>query len=511
MGASHSNFLSNPEQFATRVTQSQTSSKVKEYDFVIVGGGTAGCVLASKLSENPAFTVILIEAGRSHEEYLFSKIPLGFSKLFLSAADWAFSTTPQKHVKDRVIRLPRGKVLGGTRDFNTPGGTLGAAPFLAFMDNKGQRSSAAAAYLTNNVLAWPNLSVAVNCCVEKVLFDDENNTLLATGVELRTTRDGPIFCVSATKEIILTAGAYGTPHLLLVSGIGPRKELEEKGVTVVKDLPAVGKNLVDGLPTYDYLAKPLSSLFALVQWYITGKWPMATLAAQGAAFFRSDDPSLPYSVPGGKPLPDLVDLSSGSNAPDLEISWFPMLILDGGVGKIPPGVQGATARVVNLRPKSSGDITLETSSIWDKPIINPKWFSNEHDTQIVARGVRLLLRIARTKPFSGFVDFREDERYPFLWIGTQDPDTLSEEELYEFIRKNSKTAWHPVSQLEACTARMGKSEDSSVVNSKLQVHGMQSLKIIDASIFPKQLSGHPCTAIIAMAEKASDMIKEAHI
>ncbi|GJJ13695.1 hypothetical protein Clacol_007951 [Clathrus columnatus] len=577
MGLLHSRakFLENPEQFATRFRQDQASVEVKEYDFVIVGGGTAGCVLASRLSENPEFTVLLIEAGKSHEGYLFSKMPLGFAKLFLSAADWSF-TTSFKHLDDRVIHCPRGKLLGGTRvdydeweregaegwsyndlrpyflkaeqffptvsrsdirsdehgasgpwktkgpdpslinqiliescvnvgipinkDFNTPRGTMGAGSWAAFIDSKGHRSSAATAYLTNDVLARRNLFVAVSCRVEKILFEKENNTPRAIGVELRTNRDGPLFRVSARKEVILSAGAYESPHLLMVSGIGPQKELEEKGITVVKDLPAVGKNLVDhvscgsvvfqtkGVQTLDYLYNPLNALLALVQWYITGKGPTATLVSPGSAFIRSDDPSLPYNTSAGKPIPDLVDLSSGPNAPDLEIMWLPMVILNGGVGKPPSGIQGITVSVISLRPKSLGEI-------------------NEHDMHIMARGLRLILKIARAKPLSNFTDLQKDKdkKYPFLWPGTADPDTLTEEEFYDFIRRNCSPACHA-----ACTARMGKSEDFSVVNSKLQVHGIQSLRIIDASIFPKQVSGHPCAPIIAIAEKAADVIKTAY-
>ncbi|GJJ13694.1 hypothetical protein Clacol_007950 [Clathrus columnatus] len=336
----------------------------------------------------------------------------------------------------------------------------------------------------------------------------------AIGVELRTSRDGPLFRVSARKEVILSAGSYVTPQLLMISGIGPRAELEEKEIKVIKDLPAVGKNLVDhaacgsvvyrttkSLPTYDRLNNPLRALVALVQWYITGKGPMATLTLPGAAFVRSDDPFLSYDTPGEQIPHNLVDLTSGPNAPDLEIAWC----LDGGLGKTPPGIQGITISVVSLRPKSSGEVTLKTNSVWDKPIVDPKWFSDEHDMHVLTRGLRLILKIARVKPFADFADYREDKKYPFLWLGTQDPDALSEEELHGFIRQKSTPAWHP-----ACTARMGKSEDSSVVNSKLQVHGIQSLRIIDASIFPKQISGHPCAPIIAIAEKAADMIKEAY-
>ncbi|GJJ08197.1 hypothetical protein Clacol_002405 [Clathrus columnatus] len=368
-------------------------------------------------------------------------------------------------------------------DLNTPRGTMGTATWAACIDNDGCRSSAATAYLTDDVLARPNLFVAVNCCVERILFENENSTPRAVGVELRTARNGPLFRVLASREVILSAGAYGTPHLLMVSGIGPEKELVEKKITVIKHLPAVGKNLVDhptcgfvayrtkGVPTYDYLNNPLNALFALAQWYMTGKGPMATLVAPGGAFVRS----------------------------------VPMIVLDETVHKPPSGMQGITLGVACLRPKSSGEITLKTDNIWDKPTVDPKWFSDEHDMHVLARGVRLLLKIARTKPLVDFVDYREDKRYPFLWPGTQDPVELTEEQLHDFIRTNSRLAWHP-----ACTARMGKSEGSSVVNAKLKVHGIQSLRIIDVSIFPKQISGHPCAPIIAIAEKAADMIKEAY-
>ncbi|GJJ10842.1 hypothetical protein Clacol_005070 [Clathrus columnatus] len=392
---------------------------------------------------------------------------------------------------------------------------MGATVCAAFIDSKGQRSSAATAYLTDDVLQRPNLSVAVGCRVERVLFDNDTNgtTPRAVGVELRIAKDAPLFRVSARKEVILSAGAYGTPHLLLVSGVGPRKELEDKIIHVVKDLPAVGKNLVDhpstggivfrataNAPTNDYLTRPLQALLALAQWFTTGGGPMAVLGSPGAIFVRSDDTSLPF---GEAPMLDsIVDVTSGPNSPDLEFVWIPLVIVDGGRGKAPPGVRGVTMSAICLRPQSSGEITLKTNDIWDKPIIDPKWFTNENDMRVLIRGMRLLFKIARTEPLVSHTDLQENYEYPFLWPGSANPDTITDEELKGYIRKNFSPAWHP-----ACTARMGKSEDSSVVNSKLQVHGIKSLRIVDASIFPNQLSGHPCAPIIAISEKASDIIK----
>ncbi|TFK35709.1 GMC oxidoreductase [Crucibulum laeve] len=609
MGGKHSKVIqSDPSLFATANDQGDRTSKWKSYDYVIVGGGAAGCVLASRLSEDANNTVLLIEAGKSNEKEFLSKIPFAFSKMLRTAVDWDFLTTPQAKSNQREIYFPRGKILGGsssinalihmhcspedfdgwarngaegwsyidlhpyllksekylpspeypginladhgrkgpwkvthldsapinqvlldtceqlgiknTRDLNTPHGPLGASTFAATVDEKGQRSSAATAYLTPEVLARPNLTIAVNCRVAKIMFEKSSGSSRprAIGVEISSSPSAPLFKVRANKEVLLASGAIGTPHLLLLSGVGPATELREKGVEVVKDLPAVGKNLSDHIScggvifraksgsgyTFDYLNSPLSSATAMVKWLFNGKGPLGTLAAPGAAFVRSNDSTLPFtSLASANVVP--VDRSAGPKSPDIEIIWFPAIVLDFGFKKPPAGLQGLTISGVAIRPESTGQVLLNSKSIWDKPIIDANYFDSENDLNVVVRAVRLILRMARAKPLASVLELHpEANKNPIFWPGSADPDEVTDEQLKEWIRENSSPAWHPTS-----SARMGLSESSSVVDLNLRVHGIDGLRVIDASAFPTIVSGHPCAPVIALAEKASDLIQAA--
>ncbi|KAF8522632.1 hypothetical protein BU17DRAFT_64321 [Hysterangium stoloniferum] len=277
-------------------------SQWKTYDYVIVGGGTAGCVLASRLSENPNATVLLVEAGQSHKRTFFTKFPMGFAKLLKTKADWEYysvyleepdfnswaangaegwsydelhpyfmksegyaasASKPDVKLKDHGFNGPwktsepdvaslyhvimeACAVLGipWSPDLNTPNGTLGASSFTAFIDTKGRHGTA---------ISRPR----------------------AIGVEFSQARNSPRYRVHARKEIIICAGAFNTPQVLLLSGIGPAADLEEKGIEVIKDLPAVGQNLFNhqscgalcvrtkAAGSWDYLAKPLPGVFAL--------------------------------------------------------------------------------------------------------------------------------------------------------------------------------------------------------------------------------------------------------
>ncbi|KAK0499204.1 GMC oxidoreductase [Armillaria luteobubalina] len=611
MGGAHSkNVTADLARIASQVDHSRPDpdgdKKWSSYDYVVVGGGTAGCVVASRLSEDPNATVCLIEAGKTHEAEFMTSIPLAFSKLFKTGVDWNYETTPQTALGGRSIYWPRGKILGGTSaincliyhrcapedfdewqrlgkgwsykdllpyfrkaerfnpdqrypdvnitdhgvtgpwqtgpqrcppapihkvlvetcktlnipfisDTSSKSGTLGSTEFVSSTDKTGKRSSSATAYLSPSVLARPNLTVATQAMVEKILFDAPVANVdvpRAIGVELSNSPGGPHFRARATREVVLCAGAVGTPQILMLSGVGPHDSLEKLGISVIKDHPAVGQHLLDHPScgtvlfrtkasnnlTWDYVGAPLAGAWALIKWLFTGKGPMAGVSFPGGAFVRSDDPSLPFNTDA-----PVRDNTSGPNAPDLEIIWMPLLVLEGGTKRPPKGVTGVSMGAMVMRPLSEGSISLKTASIWDKPLINPNYLANENDMNVLLRGLRLILRMAHTEPFCSHIEWtKPDGSMPWLYPGNADPDEISDEALKTWISENGMATWHPAS-----SARMGTNIASSVVDANLKVHGIDGLRVVDASVFPNQVSGHACAVVIAVAEKAADVIKAA--
>ncbi|KAI0677748.1 GMC oxidoreductase [Trametes maxima] len=568
----------------------QAASSAKSFDYVIIGGGTAGCVLASRLSENPSVTVLLLEAGKSHQGNLLARMPMGFAQLFHSPSDWAYETTPQQELDGRSIYWPRGKLLGGSssmnamiyhhcapedfdaweklgaqgwgyesmkkqqytphaahsvdaslhgsdgpwitthvptapitakviqaaeslgipvkNDLNTSEGTLGVGPFVACIDRKHERSSTATGYLTADVLKRPNLTVGVSATTEKILFSNEEGSPKAIGVVVSNAKTGPRYVIGARKEVVVSAGTVGTPHLLLLSGVGPSEQLAKHGIDVVRELPAVGQNLLDHFsagalpfrakPGYtwdDYIRNPLKGLFAFVQWMTVGTGPMSSLATQVGVFVRSDDKNLPY----GPDLP-VHDRSSGPGAPDIEFAFTPLFAVDNGQRDPPKGTYGLTTGSILLKPQSAGHIELRSASVYDYPIINANYLSTESDWNVMIKSVRLLLRIANTSPLKDALDIRPADE--LFWPGDADPDKITDEEIKTFIRKRGQSAWHPTS-----SAKMGASAADSVVDAQLRVHGVAGLRVADASVFPDQVSGHPCAPVVAVAEKAADLIR----
>ncbi|KAK0229740.1 GMC oxidoreductase [Armillaria nabsnona] len=602
MGGTHSkNTTTDLASIASQVDQSRPDpdghKKWSSYDYV-VGGGTAGCVLASRLSEDPNVTVCLIEAGKTHKAEFMTSIPLAFSKLFKTGVDWDYETIPQTALGSRPIYWPRGKILGGTsaincliyhrcapkdfdewqhlgaegcyfrkaekfnpdqrypdvkitdhgvtgpwqtgpqhcppapihkvlvetcktlnipfiRDTSSNSGTLGSTEFVSNTDQVGKRSSSATAYLSPSVLARHNLTVATQAMVEKVLFDASAADMpRAIGVELSDSPGGPYFRVRATREVVLCAGAVGTPQILMLSGVGPRNSLEKLDISVIKDHPAVGQHLLDHPScgtvlfrtkasnnlTWDYVGAPLAGAWALIKWLFTGKGPMAGVSFPGGAFVRSDDPSLPFNTDA-----PVRDNTSGPNSPDLEIICMPLLVIEGGTKRPPKGVTGVSMGAMVMRPLSEGSISLKTANIWDKPLIDPNYLANENDMNVLVRGLRLILRMAHTEPFCSNNEWtKSDSSMPWLYPGNADPDEISDDALRAWISENGMATWHPVS-----SARMGKDIAKSVVDANLKVHGINGLRVVDASVFPNQVSGHPCAVVIAVAEKAVDVIKAA--
>ncbi|EMD36325.1 hypothetical protein CERSUDRAFT_84404 [Gelatoporia subvermispora B] len=623
MGAVASSQLKDsPSVYATKIPETgQDSTATKssidvngwnQYDYVIVGGGTAGCVIASRLSEDPNVRVLILEAGRGHNSGLLdlTHLPIGFLQLYRTEVDWNFETIPQAHADNRQVYFPRGKLLGGcsgtnaaifhhcapedfdewerkgaagwnyatmiryllkvekylpnsayrdvdashrgsegriftkkseeippvnktvleacqnlgipyTEDLNTRKGTLGATEFMGTVDAKGSRSSTATAYLTPDVLARPNLTVGVHVRAERIIFTDIDGTSRASGVILASSATGARYGVLASREVVMCAGSVATPQLLMLSGLGPSAHLQDLGVTVVKDLPHVGQNLADHIATgslvfrakpgtnisLDYLAKPLNGAIALLKWLLTGRGPMSCIAAAAAAFIRSDDPALKeaFSSNASANVP-VRDRTSGPGAPDIEITWGAIVSLDNGFKKPPPGCEGLTFSAIALRPESTGSIRLASRSVWDAPVIDANYLASENDVNVLARGARLIMRLTRMEPLAELLEFKlvaDESGEDVFWPGNTDPDEVSDEALQAWIRKHACPVFHPVS-----TARIGTNAENSVVDAMLNVHGVLGLRVVDASVFPTQLSGHPCAVVAAMAERAVELMQE---
>ncbi|KAJ7619827.1 GMC oxidoreductase [Mycena polygramma] len=605
MGISPSKILSGPVKVATPVSKTAAGftpggKSWKTYDYIICGGGTAGCVLASRLSENPEVTVLLVEAGKSHIGNFLSRIPLVFMQLLPTAANWGYKTVPQPALGNRKASWDRGKILGGTSainasvyqrcspenllnwvkagaegwgpgemtkyfnkaekytpnaefpyidtaihgpsgraetrygpfapisetiidacvsagipridDMNAGEGPAGVSYFASSVDPTGERSSAATAYLTSDVLRRANLTVAVETFITRIVLEETEGdaTPRGTGV-LVATEDGRLFAVAARREVIVSAGAVATPQLLMVSGIGPADELRKHKIKVVRDLPFVGKNVLDHFSpgaltvraksgkTWDHILTPFGGVLALAKWLIFGRGPLAAIASPFGIFVHSDTI---VSSPG--PDGKVLDLSVAPSAPpDIEIFFGPLLVVDQGRTKT-PGLSGVTIGCIAIDPLSQGTITLASSSMLDHPVIDPKYFSDPRDLAVVIKSIRLALRICRTEPLMSALDLVADsnDQSTFFWPGDANPDTVSDEDLTAWIKRNGQAAWHPTS-----SAKMGASSSTSVVDPQLRVHGVAGLRIVDASVFPTQVAGHPCAVVIAVAEKAADLIK----
>ncbi|CAE6457084.1 unnamed protein product [Rhizoctonia solani] len=601
MGAIGSKHVTNAAQIATvfegdskenTVTPEDVASW-KKWDYIIVGGGSAGCVLAHRLSEDPNVSVLVIEAGKDCLDQLFSRIPLTFGRLFKTEADWAYDTKPQPTLDGRSLFWPRGKMLGGCSsinamvythaapsdyddwgvegwkyedlkpyfrkaekftphvahplvdpshrgdqghwstgysyfadtcklwiesckevgipynpDINTPAGTIGVSEIVSHVDAQGQRSSTSTAYLPKSVLERPNLTVLIDTRITRLLFDASNpDEPRAVGVEIAQSATGSRYRIAASKEVILSAGAIGTPQILLASGIGPKDVLQKAGVQVLKESNHVGKNLLDHLlscvvfraaESLDYLSTTSGSLLPLLRWLATGTGPLTSNLCEGGLFVRTDDPK----IFGPNPA-QIEDTTSGPNAPNLEIACAPLTFAEHGFRTAPPGEKAFTMAPVLLRPKSSGHITISSGNVWDNAIIEPNYFADPNDVKTLAQGVRLSLKIAHTKPLADKLIFQPNtDKSNVFFMGDQDPATVTDAEIEAWLRREAETIYHPVG-----TAKMGSSIENSVVDSELRVHGIKGLRVVDASIFPNQLSAHPVAGVVAVSERAADVIK----
>jgi choline dehydrogenase len=525
------------------------------YDYIIVGGGTAGCLLANRLSADPKTSVLLLEAG-GKDDYLWIHIPVGYLYCMGNPrTDWCFKTEVEPGLGGRAINYPRGKVLGGCssingmiymrgqardydqwRQFGNQGwGWDDVLPYFKrhedylhgadeahgaggewhidrqrlhwpILDtirdaaieagiprvtdfNRGDNHGVAYFHVTqrggirvNTAKAFlkpvrnrPNLRIVSRAQAKRVLIENRR----AVGVEVQVK--GVDQVATARGEVILSAGAIGSPHLLELSGIGQPDRLRDLGITVVHTLPGVGENLQDHLQlrliykisnalTLNTLASNLWGKARIgLQYLLMRSGPMSMAPSQLGAFAKSD-PSL--------------------ETPDLEYHIQPLSLDRFGEPLHPfPAV---TMSVCNLRPESRGSVHAMSAHFGDSPAIRPNYLSTARDRLVAASAIRLTRRMMQAAPM------RPHAPEEFL----PGPAYQSDDELAAAAGKVGTTIFHPVA-----TAKMGN-DDRAVVDARLKVHGIDGLRVIDASIMPTITSGNTNAPTLMIAEKGAAMVRE---
>ncbi|MFI5908736.1 GMC family oxidoreductase [Dactylosporangium sp. NPDC051541] len=506
-------------------------------DYVIVGAGPAGCVLANRLSAAPGNRVVLLEAGgpdRARE----IRIPAAFSKLFTTAYDWNFRTAPQPQLAGRELFWPRGKTLGGSTSINAqmwirgcaadydgwgvpgwsyadvqpyferithPGGPLRieqlrspspiTAAFLAACaeagiratsdlngpDNsgcsptpvtqrRGVRHSAADAYL-RPALRRANLTVVTGATVDRLRLSGPGATKRVTGVTYRAS-DGTVRELTAQREVLLCAGAIGSPHILQLSGIGDPDRLRAAGIAPVVELPSVGSGLQDHLSAGVVVTCPqpitmvaAESLGNVARYLLARTGMLSSNVAEAVAFVSRD---------GG--------------APDIELIFAPVPFIEHG--QVDPPGHGLTIGAVLLQPESRGTVTPASANPSEPPTIEPGYLTDPRDLETLMWGLRQAEQLASTTAMKPYVG---EPMAPYS--GPADDAALADS-----IRQHSETLYHPVG-----TCRMGD-DPSSVVDPELNVRGVTGLRVVDASVMPRINRGHTMAPVYMIAEKAAALI-----
>lgn len=512
---------------------------MQSYDYVIVGAGSAGCVLAARLSEDEDVSVLVVEAGPPDVKENI-QVPAAFGSLFKTDVDWDYATLPEPGCNNRMMYMPRGKTLGGSSAINAmvyirggradydswgPGWTYdevlpyfkrsednergeseyhGVGGPLAVSESRsnnpmadawveaavaaglepnddfngarqdgvgryqvtqrgGLRCSTAAAFL-HPASERPNLTVETRLHVHRLVLDG----MRAVGIA--GERNGEPVEIRAEREVILCAGAYNSPQLLLLSGIGPAEEIELRDIEVVHDLPSVGRNLQDhvqigGIWTTE---EPVSLILGAEPEYQQAfaeraEGPLTSNVAETGGFWRSN--------------PDL-------DAPDLQFHCAPVMFVEEGLGD--PVAHGISFGVCLLTPRSAGTVTLRSNDPMMKPAIRHNFYAEQEDVDRVMTGLRKVYEIARQSPLAPYCQE--------LFLGAASDDDA---DLRAHMARSSQVLYHP-----SCTCAMG-----SVVDSELRVLGMDGLRVVDASVMPNVVRGNTNAPTIMIAERAADLIR----
>ena len=533
--------------------------KLGDFDYIIVGGGSSGATLAGRLSSNPSVKVLLLEAGPS-DGSLKIKVPLGYGSLFYDQKfNWKYETEPEAELNGRKMYWPRGKVLGGSSAINAmvyvrghqndfkdwekvapswswsnveplfkkieawkgksssargssgPVGVsnverdvhpltnkyLEAGQELGFPLNRdyngshmegvsvyqttianGLRVSSASAYISKRN-SGRNLRVITNAHVTKLIFDGRRATGVCFSQGNRETT------VLTDGEVILSAGALNSPHLLYLSGLGPANELQPHGISVLQDMPHVGRHLQDHIgvdftlavnrPSLNQKLRPVLGKFLVGLEYLFFKsGPLAMSLNQAGGFVKSD-PSL--------------------EAPDLQLYFSPLSYSTAPQGKRPlmsPDPYPAVRLGFNpTKPTSEGWISLKSSNPFESPKFVGNYLSTEEDKKVMISGMHLMRKFLKTKAMRDIV---EEELSP-------GSDFNDDKSFMDFARSEGGTVFH-----QCGTCRMGKDISSSVVDESLKVHGIDGLRVADASIFPRITTGNTNAPSIMVGEKAADII-----
>jgi choline dehydrogenase len=524
-----------------------------EFDYIVVGAGSAGCVLASRLSESGRHSVLLLEAGPK-DSHIWIHIPLGYGKLFKEkTVNWMYQTEPEPGLDGRSVFQPRGKVLGGSSsingllyvrgqhedydrwrqrgnvgwgyqdvlpyfkkaehqqrganeyhgeggplsvsdwrhddplseafvkaavetgipynpDFN--GATQEGAGFFQTTTRRGRRASSAFSYL-RPAKGRGNLCVETDALAQRLIFEGRR----ARAVEF--CQRGTVRTARARKEILVSSGAYNSPQLLQLSGVGPAELLKQHGIDVVLDAPGVGHDLQDHLQVRivtrcsqritlnDIVNHPLRRVAAGARYAAFRKGPLTIAAGTSGAFFKTD--------------PRLA-------TPDIQIHFIPFST--DKMGEQLHTFSGFSASVCQLRPESRGSLRIRSADPAAPPEIRINYLATEADRRANIDGLRILRKILAAPALKPYV---VDEVYPGAKL-------VSDEDLLAFCRQTGSTVYHPTS-----TCRMGH-DALAVVDERLRVRGIEGLRVVDASIMPDLVSGNTNAPVIMIAEKASDMI-----
>jgi choline dehydrogenase-like flavoprotein len=524
------------------------------YDYIIVGGGSAGCVLAARLSEDDTARVLMLEAG-PRDTNPFIHMPVGFFKMTSGNLIWGYQTQPLKHANNRTAVYPQARVLGGgssinaeiyTRgcpedydlwasDFDCKGwawkdlkhyflksegntrlagadhGTDGplavsdlptpsrlsnayvqgcmdiGMPFNPDFNSgrqegaglyqtttlKGRRCSAAVGYL-KPVLHRKNLELRTGILVKRIVIEKGR----AVAIEIANGKD--IQRIAADKEVIVTAGAIGSPKILMLSGIGPSAHLQSVDINTAHHLPGVGQNFHDhfstdvtwqlnGAHSYDKYKKLHWKALAGLQYLMFRNGPVSSNIVEAGAFWWGD---------------------RKEKTPDLQFHFLAGAGVEEGVGTVPGG-NGATCNSYHTRPRSRGSVTLRSSNPLDAPLIDPNSFAEPYDLERHIDGIKVTQEVGRSKSMMKFV---EREHFPGAACKTK-------QDYIDVARANARSSYHPVG-----TCKMGR-DDLAVVDPQLRVRGIDGLRVCDSSIMPHIVSSNTNAPTIAIAEKAADMIR----